>query len=496
MGQLQRIGPRLVAVTMTLLCAGCSDSYRMAPRADVGQQSYGRYTSTRGSSADRRATPTYRNGTRPTYSSQAYRNPRTYSRYDGVATGGVPAYNGYAPNWNAPANTGPYNAPNSYVAPNGYGAPNGYTNGWNAVPAQPYPPQAYPPQTYQQPAYPPQVYPQQGYPQPVYPQQAYPQPVYPGQAYPAPTYPASIYQPFPAPAYPPYPQPTYPPRPASYANPPYGAVTPSYDGRSAYPNSGDNGGYSSRPLSQATPLEDGGSRLDDGRLSTSSTPALRTAGNRTAPRTVQSASLPPPAQRKSYAAPTPARAAPQTLEAQARAIDQGRRSPVASAPLPQRRPSVAASKRATTPDKPKAAPTRQSTSRPVNEAASLRPVRSDTIRFLPIIGAPATIVTPLSRHLANAARASGIVIKAANVDNGSHFLKGYLATFRSGDGVTVSYVWDVLDKTGERLHRIQGKQDIAYAGGDLWAAVPGRTLQTIAQDTIAAYRRWQGSQTS
>jgi hypothetical protein len=478
MGQLQRIGPRLVAVSMTLLCIGCSDSYRMAPRADVGQQSYGRYASTRGSS-DRRATPTYRNGTRPAYSSQAYRDPRAYSRYDNVATGGVPAYNGYAPNWNAPANPGPY------PAPNGYAAPTGYANGWNAMPAQTYPPQTYPPQAYPQP-----VYPQQAYPQPVYPQ-----PAYPGQAYPAPAYPASIYQPYPAPAYPAYPQPTYPPQPASYANPPYGAVTP-YDGRSAYPNSGNSGGYSSQPLSQATPLEDEGRGLDEGRLSTSSTPAFRTAGNSPAPRTVQSAPLPPPAPVKSYAAPSPARAAPQTLDAQARAVDQGRRSPVASTPLPQRRPPVAASGRETTPAKPKTAPTRQSTYRPTNEAASRAPVRGDTIRFLPIIGAPATIITPLSRHLANAARASGIVIKAANVDNGSHILKGYLAAFRSGDGVTVSYVWDVLDKTGERLHRIQGKQDIAYAGGDLWAAVPGRTLQTIAQDTIAAYRRWQGAQTS
>lgn len=477
MRDLQRIGPRLLAVAMALLIAGCSEPRRMVPRGDVGYQSYGRSTSTRDGYARRSTAPVYRYGARQPYRQQAYRDPRAYSPYDNVATGGVPGYNrnDYAPGYNG----------------SGYGQPGAYANGWNTPPMQPNPRQTYPA------AY------------PAY--HAYPAQPFQAHAYPAPGYPPQIYQPYPPQPYPAYPQQAYPQQPAyapqptyyvnpaavspSYASPSY--ASPPYDNRQAYPDAGENDDYSS--LDTRSSLAPGNERddLDISPRAIGNIPAYAAQQGSSAGsgRAVQGEGQSPPV---SMASPSAAgRSAPRTgtLEAQAVDVDQGRHSPVASAPLAEKRRPPAPERRKTAPVKAKQPAPQPAAYRPRADTASLgQQAQTGSIRFLPIIGAPATVITPLARHLANAARAKSLVIKASTDDSSNHILKGYLAAFRNGDGVTVSYVWDVLDKAGDRLHRIQGKRDVAYAGGDLWAAVPIKTLQTIAEDTIAAYGQWRGTQ--
>lgn len=127
------------------------------------------------------------------------------------------------------------------------------------------------------------------------------------------------------------------------------------------------------------------------------------------------------------------------------------------------------------------------------QQASLPPVSADgaTIRFLPIIGAPVESVTPLSRQLGVEARANGLTIKASGDTDTAYILKGYLSTFADGPQITVSYVWDVLDKSGARLHRIQGTESVPLKRGDPWAAVPAATMQKIASKTIADFDSWR-----
>jgi hypothetical protein len=123
-------------------------------------------------------------------------------------------------------------------------------------------------------------------------------------------------------------------------------------------------------------------------------------------------------------------------------------------------------------------------------AASAR----NTIRFLPIIGAPVQAVTPLSRELGNSARANGLVIKGSSDQTAEHVLKGYLSAFADGKKVTVVYVWDVLDNAGSRLHRIQGQETVRAKGSDAWADVPPEVMQQIGNATIAEYMKWLQTQ--
>lgn len=129
------------------------------------------------------------------------------------------------------------------------------------------------------------------------------------------------------------------------------------------------------------------------------------------------------------------------------------------------------------------------------QSASIAPSSaSGSIRFLPIIGAPVQAVTPLSRQLGAEARAKGLTIRASTDTSTEHILKGYLSAFPDGGKVSVVYVWDVLDNSGARLHRLQGQEQVAARGNDPWSAVSDATMQQIAAKTLNEYLAWKQAQ--
>lgn len=134
-------------------------------------------------------------------------------------------------------------------------------------------------------------------------------------------------------------------------------------------------------------------------------------------------------------------------------------------------------------------------SAPSQQSASLAPASSaNSIRFLPIIGAPVQAVTPLSRQLGAEARAKGLTIRASNDNSAENILKGYFSAFADGGKVNIVYVWDILDANGVRLHRLQGQESVAAKGSDPWAAATDRVMQDIAAKTLGEYASWKQSQ--
>lgn len=172
-----------------------------------------------------------------------------------------------------------------------------------------------------------------------------------------------------------------------------------------------------------------------------------------------------------------------TLEAQARALASGNSvSPASSGPPPQWNGQEQTAQQ-TAP----AAASRQASLPPADAPGG-------TIRFLPIIGAPVQAVTPLSRQLGAQARASGLTIRPSSDTGTENILKGYFSAFVDGGKVTIVYVWDILDNSGARLHRMQGQESVPAKGADPWAAVPPSTMEAIASKTIQDYLSWRQSQ--
>jgi hypothetical protein len=115
------------------------------------------------------------------------------------------------------------------------------------------------------------------------------------------------------------------------------------------------------------------------------------------------------------------------------------------------------------------------------------------LQFAPIIGAPVEKVTPLSRELTNAAKARGLTIVPSADTNPSQILKGYFSLLNENGKVTVVYVFDVLDNSGNRLHRIQGQESTTASSATAsWEAVPDTVMVKIADATIASFVAWRG----
>lgn len=178
-----------------------------------------------------------------------------------------------------------------------------------------------------------------------------------------------------------------------------------------------------------------------------------------------------------------------SLDAQAGRLQQGQ---VPAQQQVSRRAAIAESTETTSLDE--AAPVEEETPeiRKPQKAAAIAPATAaGTIRFLPIIGAPVEAVTPLSKQLGNEARSHGLTIKSASDTSSQHILKGYFSALKDGEKTTVVYVWDVLDGSGNRLHRIQGQDTVDATAANLWSVVPPQTMQTIATKTIAEYLNWR-----
>jgi len=122
---------------------------------------------------------------------------------------------------------------------------------------------------------------------------------------------------------------------------------------------------------------------------------------------------------------------------------------------------------------------------------------AETLRFLPIIGAPSDKLQPLSARLGESARAAGLSIVAMDDDKADLSLKGYFSAVDQEGVVSVIYVWDVIGENGVRLHRIQDRQAAetgGFSGSDPWAGVSADMMAAIGQKSIGSLLAWLDTQ--
>ena len=132
---------------------------------------------------------------------------------------------------------------------------------------------------------------------------------------------------------------------------------------------------------------------------------------------------------------------------------------------------------------------------PTEATPPAAPQRSATLKpgklhIAPIVGAPVNVVTPLTHRINDDARAKGIELAGNNETDATYVMKGYFSVLSEDNQTTVLYVWDVLDASGNRLHRIQGQEKVQGAAADSWSAVPASAMQAIADRTMQEYSTW------
>lgn len=127
-----------------------------------------------------------------------------------------------------------------------------------------------------------------------------------------------------------------------------------------------------------------------------------------------------------------------------------------------------------------------------NLAVAGAPVKRADARFAfdSVSGPPREVLASLSSALNQEAADKKLAVVARGDPAATYTIKGYLSAIGDGSNVVLVYVWDVMDKRGARVHRIQGQEVARASGSDPWAGVGNKTLNVIARRSVDELSKW------
>lgn len=116
------------------------------------------------------------------------------------------------------------------------------------------------------------------------------------------------------------------------------------------------------------------------------------------------------------------------------------------------------------------------------------------VTIAPVIGAPENVATQLTSALTQSLAGKGVT--AVDSGQSEYTLRGYVVAARERTGTKVSYIWDVTDPKGKRVHRITGEEVITGSqSSDPWAAVSQDVVNAIVAKTSNEIGTWLPTQT-
>lgn len=117
------------------------------------------------------------------------------------------------------------------------------------------------------------------------------------------------------------------------------------------------------------------------------------------------------------------------------------------------------------------------------------------IAMPPITGGSDAYRLEVVRQLNQAATPRNIALVVDTSVPCDYTLRGYILTQRQADGLKLLYVWDLLDRNGNRINRFTGETTPAAvpAGGDDWAVMPASATGEMADKTVSSLVTWSAS---
>jgi hypothetical protein len=155
--------------------------------------------------------------------------------------------------------------------------------------------------------------------------------------------------------------------------------------------------------------------------------------------------------------------------------------------------SVLAACQSTAPARPKAAvagPTVPAPPEATQPAAPAVPADVATFSFDQIKGVPTNKQDELARAIAKHAQARNLRLVRRTDPSATYHVWGYLSAVGGDVGTNVTYVWDIIDQSGNRVLRFSGIEIAGAAGNDPWNSVDGTALDTVAARTVEDVYAW------
>lgn len=127
------------------------------------------------------------------------------------------------------------------------------------------------------------------------------------------------------------------------------------------------------------------------------------------------------------------------------------------------------------------------------EAPQVAAVGPASIALAEVSGVGVNAAEPLANRFGQQAKARGLSFTTATDANATHVMKGYFSVGSENGRSVVTYVWDISDRNGKRLHRISGNQP-GGGTGQGWDGVTPAAMQAIADHSIDETARFLGAQ--
>lgn len=157
--------------------------------------------------------------------------------------------------------------------------------------------------------------------------------------------------------------------------------------------------------------------------------------------------------------------------------------------------SVLVACQSTAPVRPKAAaavagPTVPAPPEATQPAVPAIPAAVATFSFDQIKGVPTNKQDELARAIAKHAQARNLRLVRRTDPSATYHVWGYLSAVGGDVGTNVTYVWDIIDQSGNRVLRFSGIEIAGAGGDDPWNSVDGTALDTVAARTVEDVYAW------
>ncbi|PIO97127.1 conserved exported hypothetical protein [uncultured Pleomorphomonas sp.] len=156
--------------------------------------------------------------------------------------------------------------------------------------------------------------------------------------------------------------------------------------------------------------------------------------------------------------------------------------------------SVLTACQSTEPTRPRSAavagPTVPAPPEATQPAAPAVPAAVATFSFDQIKGVPTNKQDELAKSIAKYAQQRNLRLVRRTDTTATYHVWGYLSAVGGDVGTNVTYVWDILDQSGNRVLRFSGIEITGGANDDPWESVTGSVLDTVAARTVEDVYAW------
>lgn len=121
-------------------------------------------------------------------------------------------------------------------------------------------------------------------------------------------------------------------------------------------------------------------------------------------------------------------------------------------------------------------------------------ISQKTVAFANLVGVPPEISANMLTKVKQAARAKSINV-TDEITRANFLIRGYLIAAPRNDGAKLSYIWDINNRQGTRIHRILGNQLIKGAkSSNGWSLVDNKVITELAETSAGKLRGWMAGQ--